>query len=291
MPFLARPLIWQNSIRGKTESALRDFLKPRLSSQYSLSSLSQRVYPPRFIGCKYFRIYFLKLLLLLCLLLSTAAHAQYAEIDEDPYLDPAAANEALQPATRAKSKQAYMFGINYGLNPIIILAPALSLGMYWDPVVLGLEISDSETMGIWEKERQENFGTSKFSGETQFIKWFYGDNFYLMAAREHRSIKLWSRTYNRISGKATFDMFIETTVASLGAGLLRFNDIGFLAIDIIRYNLTKNQSVKIVEYWETWTERSGNRDALDQNMLDRSEKWIKTINAPTGFVVTFGVYF
>ena len=291
MPFLARPLIWQNSIRGKTESALRDFLKPRLSSQYSLSSLSQRVYPPRFIGCKYFRIYFLKLLLLLCLLLSTAAHAQYAEIDEDPYLDPAAANEVLQPTTRAKSKQAFMFGINYGLNPIIILAPAVSLGMFWDPLVLGLEISDSETMGIWEKERLESLGTSRLSGETQFIKWFYGDNFYLMAAREHRSIKLWSRTFDRISGKAKFDMFIETTIASLGAGLLRFNDIGFLSIDIIRYNLTKNQSVKIVEYWETWTERSGNRDALDQNMLDRSEKWIKTINAPTGFVVTFGVYF
>jgi len=270
---------------------LIDFLKPRLSSQYSLNSLSQRVYPPRFICCKYFQICFLKLLLLLCLLLSTAAHAQYAEIDEDPYLDPAAANEVLQPTTRAKSKQAFMFGINYGLNPIIILAPAVSLGMFWDPLVLGLEISDSETMGIWEKERLESLGTSRLSGETQFIKWFYGDNFYLMAAREHRSIKLWSRTFDRISGKAKFDMFIETTIASLGAGLLRFNDIGFLSIDIIRYNLTKNQSVKIVEYWETWTERSGNRDALDQNMLDRSEKWIKTINAPTGFVVTFGVYF
>jgi len=270
---------------------LIDFLKPRLSSQYSLNSLSQRVYPPRFICCKYFQICLLKLLLLLCLLLSTAAHAQYAEIDEDPYLDPAAANEVLQPTTRAKSKQAFMFGINYGLNPIIILAPAVSLGMFWDPLVLGLEISDSETMGIWEKERLESLGTSRLSGETQFIKWFYGDNFYLMAAREHRSIKLWSRTFDRISGKAKFDMFIETTIASLGAGLLRFNDIGFLSIDIIRYNLTKNQSVKIVEYWETWTERSGNRDALDQNMLDRSEKWIKTINAPTGFVVTFGVYF
>ena len=184
-----------------------------------------------------------------------------------------------------------MLGINYGLNPVIILAPAISLSMYWDPLVLGLEISDSDTIGIWEKERQENFGTSRFSGETQFIKWFYGNNFYLMAAREHRNIKLWSRTYNRVSGKAKFDMFVETTIASLGAGLLRFNDIGFLSIDIIRYNIIENQSVKIVEYWETWTERSGNRDKLDQNIKDRSDKWIKNINAPTGFVVTFGVYF
>jgi len=291
VPFLARPLIWQNNIRGETESALINLLKPRLSSQYSFSSLSHRVYPLNFTGCKYLQFYFLQFLLMSCLLLSTAAHAQYPEIDEDPYLDPAAANEALQPATRAKSNLAYMLGINYGLNPVIILAPAVSLGMYWDPLVLGLEISDSDTLGIWEKERQSNFGTSRFSGETQFIKWFYGDNFYLMAAREHRNIKLWSRTFNRISGKAKFDMFIETTVASLGAGLLRFNDIGFLSIDIIRYNLTKNQSIKIIEYWETWTELSGSRDKLDQNIKDRSDKWIKTINAPTGFVVTFGVYF
>lgn len=291
MPFLARPLIWQNNIRGETESALINLLKPRLSSQYSFSSLSQRVYPPRFLGSKYLLLYLLKLLFLTCLLLSTAAHAQYPEIDEDPYLDTAAANEALQPAKRVKSAQAYMLGISYGLNPVIILAPAISLSMYWDPLVLGLEISDSDTLGIWEKERQENFGTSRFSGETQFIKWFYGDNFYLMAAREHRNIKLWSRTFNRISGKAKFDMFIETTIASLGAGLLRFNDIGFLSIDIIRYNITENQSVKIVEYWETWTELEGNRDKLDQNIKDRSDKWIKNINAPTGFVVTFGVYF
>jgi hypothetical protein len=168
-----------------------------------------------------------------CLLLSTAAHAQYPEIDEDPYLDPAAANEALQPATRAKSNLAYMLGINYGLNPVIILAPAVSLGMYWDPLVLGLEISDSDTLGIWEKERQENFGTSRFSGETQFIKWFYGDNFYLMAAREHRNINYGAEHSTALGGKAKFDMFIETTVASLGAGLLRFNDIGFYQLILL----------------------------------------------------------
>ncbi len=291
MPFLAGPLICQNRIRGANETVLNDFLKPRLFSLYPIISLSQRVYPPRFLGSKYLLLYFLKLLLLTFLLFSTAAHAQYPEIDEEPYLDPAAANEALQPTKRAQSTQAYMLGINYGLNPIIILAPALSLSMYWDPLVLGLEISDSDTIGIWEKERQENFGTSRFSGETQFIKWFYGDNFYLMAAREHRNIKLWSRTFNRHSGKAKFDMFVETTIASLGAGLLRFNDIGFLSIDIIRFNLTKNQSIKIIEYWETWTELSGSRDKLDQNIKDRSDKWIKNINAPTGFVVTFGIYF
>ena len=292
MPFLARPLIWQKRIRGETESALNKTVKSRLYPLYSFSSLSQRVYLPRFICIKYFQLYLLKLLLFTFLLLSTVAHAQYPSgIDDDPYLDPAAANEALQPSKRAKAKQAYMFGIGYGLNPIILLAPAVSLGMYWDPLILGLEISDSETLGIWEKERRDNLGEARLSGETQFIKWFYGDNFYLIAAREHRNINLMSRTYNRISGKALFDMFIETTVASLGAGYQRFGDIGFFSIDIVRYNFINNHTVEIVEYWETWTELSGNRDGLDQNIKARSDKWVKTINAPTGFVVTFGIYF
>ena len=49
-----------------------------------------------------------------------------------------------------------MFGIGYGLHPVIILAPALSTAMYWDPIAFGVEISDSGQLGIWEKMlRQE----------------------------------------------------------------------------------------------------------------------------------------
>ena len=112
-----------------------------------------------------------------------------------------------------------------------------------------------------------------------------------MAAREHRTIDLWNRTYNRISGKALFDMHFDTTVASLGAGLLRFNEIGFLAIDIIRYNIQQKQSVKVVEYWETWSIQSGTREDLDKNIQDRTDKWFDIINSPSGFIITFGIYF
>ena len=211
---------------------------------------------------------------------------------EDPYIDPDAASIILQPTKRIEHQRVYMFGISYGLNPVIILAPALSAGMYWDPVVIGLEISDSENLGIWEKERQENFGPSRMSGETQFVKWFYGENFYLIAAREKRTVKLWTRTYNRTgSGRATFDMSFNTTVVSLVTGLLRLNEIGFLAIDIIRLSFLQNQSVEVVEYWETWTALSGTREKLDQNISERTEKWFNWLDSPTGFVVTIGVYF
>ena len=292
MPYLARSLISQKRVRGGTNFELQIFLTPLISSLLYYKAFLRRVYPLTFFVFKYFQLNYLKFCLATFLLISTAVHAQdYSELDEDPYLDPTGANEILQPTKRAKSKQSYMFGINYGLNPIILLAPAVSIAMYFDPLVLGLEISDSETLGIWEKERRENLGTSRLSGVTQFIKWFYGDNFYLLAARENRSIKLWNRTYNRVGGKALFDMFIETTVASLGTGYLVFGDIGFFSIDIIRYNLVKNHTVKVIEHYETWSELDGNRDTFDQNIKARSKKWVETINAHTGFVITTGIYF
>ena len=86
-------------------------------------------------------------------------------------------------------------------------------------------------------------------------------------------------------------MFFNTTVVSLGTGLLRFNEIGFLGIDIIRLSFLQNQSVEVIEYWETWSELSGSRERLDQNIRERTDKWFDWLDSPTGFVVTVGVYF
>ena len=86
-------------------------------------------------------------------------------------------------------------------------------------------------------------------------------------------------------------MLFNTTVVSLGTGLLRFNEIGFLAIDIIRFSFLQNQSVEVIEYWETWSELSGSREKLDQNIRERRDKWFDILDSPTGFVVTVGVYF
>ena len=295
MPFLAWPLIWQGA-RANTDTTVKNSKKPLFFCLYSSEAIVPLVHFPRFF---YFRFSQFKILLTAIfyfLLFSTAVLGQdVTSSDEDnPYIDPDGASVVLQPTKRGAAQRAYMFGISYGLNPIIILAPALSFSMYWDPIIIGMEISDSDHLGIWEKERKENFGTSRFRGDTQLIKWFYGENFYLMAAREHRTIDLWNRTYNRISGKALFDMHFDTTVASLGAGLLRFNDIGFLAIDVIRYNIQQKQSVKVVEYWETWSINplgSGTRESLDNNIQDRTDKWFDIINSPSGFIITFGIYF
>lgn len=289
-------MTWHQGARAKTDTTVKNSKKPLFFCLYSSEAIVPLVHFPRFF---YFRFSQFKILLTAIfyfLLFSTAVLGQdvTSSDEDDPYIDPDGASVVFLPTNRVESPRAYMFGISYGLNPIIILAPALSFSMYWDPIIIGMEISDSDHLGIWEKERKENFGTSRFRGDTQIIKWFFGENFYLMAAREHRTIDLWNRTYNRISGKALFDMHVDTTVTSLGAGLLRFNKIGFLAIDIIRYNIQQKQSVKVVEYWETWSISpygSGTRESLDKNIQDRTDKWFDIINSPSGFIVTFGIYF
>jgi len=288
-------LIWQGA-RANTDTTVKNSKKPLFFCLYPSETIVPLVHFPRFFYLLFSQFQILQTVFFCFLVFSATVHGQdvTSSDTEDPYLDPDGASAVLQPTKRVEFQRAYMFGISYGLNPIIILAPALSFSMYWDPIVIGMEISDSDHLGIWEKERQENFGTSRFRGDTQLIKWFYGENFYLMAAREHRTIDLWNRTYNRISGKALFDMHFDTTVTSLGAGLLRFNDIGFLAIDIIRYNIQEKQSVKVVEYWETWSINplgSGTRESLDKNIQDRTDKWFDIINSPSGFIITFGIYF
>ena len=212
--------------------------------------------------------------------------------DNDPYIDPNKTSTSFKQNLHFEYPRKYILGISYGLHPVIILAPALSAGMYWEPMVFGFEISDSSHLGIWEKELRENLGRSRFSGNTQFLKWFFFENFYLMAAKEQRSAKIWDITYNRDGeGEAKFDIFLNTNVVSLGTGLFRINEIGYLSIDIIRLSFLRNQSVQIIEHWETWSENSGTRERLDQNIRERSDKWLGWLNSSTGFIVTFGVNF
>ena len=252
--------IRHKGIGGFAETKVVSSIKSLFFYLFSREFIFQRENSSRFFHIQFIKFQIPVIGLLCCILVSSAARGQDIgnSEDDDPFIDPDAASEVLQPAERTKSSRAYMLGIGYGLNPIILLAPAVSVGMYLDPVVIGVEISDSEHLGIWEKERRENFGTSRFAGDTQFVKWFFGDNFYLVAAREHRTLKLWNRTYNRTGlGKALFDMHYDVKLASLGVGLLRFNSNGFLAVDLLRFGFQHKQSVEIVEYWETWSIRSG----------------------------------
>ena len=43
------------------------------------------------------------------------------QLDEDPYLDPYAAEKILNPPKRFDSSRSFLLGMSYGLNPIIIV--------------------------------------------------------------------------------------------------------------------------------------------------------------------------
>ena len=99
-----------------------------------------------------------------CTLLTTAVIAQDrfdTGEDDDQYVNPDITSDLYQQEKHDESTRTYMFGIGYGLHPIFILAPALSAGIYWDQIIFGVEMSDSDNLGIWEKERRENLGPSR----------------------------------------------------------------------------------------------------------------------------------
>ena len=104
--------------------------------------------------------------------LTTLVYAQDSLyiVEDDAYIDPNKTSTTFEQNKQFEYPRKYIFGISYGLHPIIVFAPALSAGMYWDPLVIGFEISDSDHLGIWEKLRRENLGPSKFSRGTQFLK-------------------------------------------------------------------------------------------------------------------------
>ena len=163
MPFLAWPLIRHKGICGFAGTKVAGSIKSLFFYLFSREFIFQRENSSRFFHIQFIKFQILVIGLLCLILASSAARGQDVgnSEDDDPFIDPDAASEVLHPAERTESSRAYMLGIGYGLNPIVILAPAVSVGMYLDPVVIGVEISDSEHLGIWEKERRENFGTSR----------------------------------------------------------------------------------------------------------------------------------
>ncbi len=213
-------------------------------------------------------------------------------LNDDPFLDPQAVAENLKPLQRFESPQGFMLGVSYGLNPIVVWAPPLSLAYYFEPIVVGVELSDSEKFGMWSKQRVDGLGPSRFTGNTVFLKAFLGHSFYVMGAYEKRTIDFWDRSYDRPEwgGKARFDMFFQTSVASAGIGYMRFGGNRFMAMDILRYSVVVSRSVEVVEHWETWT-FMGLRDELDGNIRDRTEDWYDTLDSPSAIVFTIGYFF
>ena len=220
------------------------------------------------------------------------AWAQDLPTDEDPFIDPVGVRAIMEPQKRFNEDQGFLVGIMYGLNPVIVFSPGISFAIYKDPFIAGLEISDSDKISIWAKQRKEGLGPSRLGGTTVFGKWFIGSATYVMAAYEDRYTYLWERSYDRPpgGGKARYDIFIESTVASLGIGYMRYGRLGFMAMDIVRYSMVLNRSVRVVEHWETWSSK-GLRKDLDWNIAYVRDDWYDVLDSPSAVLVTVGLFF
>ena len=123
----------------------------------------------------------------------------------------------------------------YGLHSALVFSPALSLGYYNEPFALGVEISDTDKLEFWSKQKKEWLGPSRFGGSTVFGKLFFGQNMYLVSAYEKRFAHLTNRSYDRPpeGGEARFNLFAETTVASFDFRFMDCGRHGFMSIDIL----------------------------------------------------------
>ena len=227
------------------------------------------------------------ILLSTLLSLTTPLSAQTLPWD-DPYLDPEGAKPL---GGRADKDSGLLLGFGYGLHPMYVPAPPLVLGWYQDPVVFGVESSDTDQFQVLTKERLEAFGTSRFRNTALFGKYFLGSSLLAMVTLEERRMDLWDRTFNRTQGSASFDQHLKATVATGGLGFMSFSNYSFFGVDVLRYAVPLSESAEVVEHYETWTLISGTREELDQNIAKRNETWLDLLKVSSGFVIYWGFWF
>ena len=117
---------------------------------------------------------------------------------------------------------------------------------------------------------------------------------YLVSAYEKRFAHLTNRSYDRPQegGKASFNLFAESTVASFGFGFMDYGRIGFMSIDILRWSMMLSQSAQSEILWETWSSPEINRfETLQENIQEHREKWYDTLDSPSTLLITVGLFF
>lgn len=257
-----------------------------------------RLAPFKSFGRLYILIYFLTFL-------KPVYSQSQLPIDEDPYLDPDGI-KALSSNQGFSENQGIIIGILYGLHPALVFSPALSLGYYNEPFAVGVEISDSDKLEFWSKQKKDWLGPSRFGGTNYFAKYFFGKNIYILGAYEKRFAQLYNRSYDRTQkpkeqddntfkkkvAKARFNIDAETTVGSVGIGYMNVGRLGFMSIDIIRYSFLINQRADVEVLWETWSSPEIDRyEDLQKNIQSRKEDWYDTLDSPSTLLITVGLFF
>ena len=212
--------------------------------------------------------------------------------EEDPYINSEFKDSNITPGIQ--ENEGFLIGMLYGLHPALVFSPALSLGYYKAPFAVGIEISDSDRLEFWSKQKKEWLGPSRFGGSTIFAKLFFGQTLYLLGAYEKRFAHLTNRSYDRPpkGGKARFNVFAESTVGSIGFGFMNYGRLSFMAIDIIRLSKMVNQKAETEIIWETWSSPEIDKfEVLQENIQSHRERWYDTLDSPSTLLITVGLFF
>ncbi|MGA1560780.1 MAG: hypothetical protein ACO390_17375, partial [bacterium] len=211
--------------------------------------------------------------------------------NNDPLLDPAAA-DSLQPGGyRFERNFALLFGIQYGVSPLLLTSPGIVLGAYYDPIVVGLELVDSDILSALDDLRKDGIGDVRITNTVVYGKVFIGDSFYLVGTSEQRRLDLYNRGYIRygervnVNGKiepaqAYYDMTIETNAYTVGVGFQKFSENLFTSFDFLRWVIPSKQSYSVENGYNNKTSDPNFMARLKAEQMSRRDRWYSSMKLP-----------
>ena len=226
-------------------------------------------------------------------------------IDDDPLLDPGTAESLQLGGYRFERNFALLFGIQYGLSPLLLTSPGIVLGAYYDPIVVGLELVDSDILSALDDLRKDGIGDVRIINTAVYAKVFVAESFYIAGTSEQRRLELYNRGYIKygqkvdVNGKyepaqAYYDMTIETSVYTIGVGFQKFSENMFTSFDFLRWTIPSEQSYSVKNKYNNIkfnTDPDKFRANLEEEQNGRRDRWYSSMRLPAAMVFTVGFAF
>ncbi len=223
-------------------------------------------------------------------------------IDDDPLLDPGTAESLQLGGYRFERNFALLLGIQYGVSPLLLTSPGIVLGAYYDPIVVGLELVDSDILSALDDLRKDGIGDVRITNTAVYAKVFIGDSFYLVGTSEQRRLELYNRGYIRygervnVNGKiepaqAYYDMTIETDAYTVGIGVQKFSENLFTSFDFLRWIIPSKQSYSVENGYNNKTSNPNFMARLKAEQMSRRDRWYSSMRLPAAMVFTVGLVF
>ncbi|MGA0375047.1 MAG: hypothetical protein ACO3N6_01605, partial [bacterium] len=222
--------------------------------------------------------------------------------NNDPLLDPAAADSLQLGGYRFERNFALLFGIQYGVSPLLLTSPGIVLGAYYDPIVVGLELVDSDILSALDDLRKDGIGDVRITNTVVYGKVFIAEGFYVAGTSEQRRLELYDRGYIKygqrvvVNGKyepaqAYYDMTIETSAYTVGVGFQRISENMFTSFDFLRWTIPSEQSYSIKSKYNNNTSDTDFMKNLEEEQNGRRDRWYSSMRLPAAMVFTVGFAF